>query len=98
MVHVLDVLSLCRVCGYDLGGGWNEKLEPEYEVCPCCGMESGTYDQWLATIVRYRANWLARGAPWLLPRLRPANFDLRKQMEAVLELDGLPPHPNRPDP
>lgn len=78
--------NVCLVCGYlsleeppyDAGGS------PSYEICPCCGFEFGfddgseglSYDQ-------YRENWIKGGAHWFTLSLKPANWNLEKQLKNI---------------
>lgn len=56
----------CRACGYDWGEPpWGASgQEPTYWICPCCQVEAGYEDGDAESSRRYRAEWLARGAPW----------------------------------
>lgn len=69
----------CRVCGYDVGG-WDGD-NPLYAICPCCGVESGLDDHPGAAARSYLAEWVAAGAPWGDPEVRPESWDLRHQLE-----------------
>jgi len=59
-------LKLCRVCGWSLGEpGWaGFDDSPQHIICDCCGAETGVDDITETSALRYRATWLARGAPW----------------------------------
>jgi hypothetical protein len=77
----------CHVCGYRPEG------EPPYlqdgggtfAYCPCCGVEWGYQDSLPAGARRFREAWLAGGAPWSQPELRPDDWDLQEQLTHVPE-------------
>jgi hypothetical protein len=75
----------CRVCGYRPAG--EAPYLPEggglYGICPCCGVEWGYQDATPDGARHFREAWLARGAPWDDPALRPADWDLQEQLRQV---------------
>jgi len=85
----------CRICGYEHSNSpWGaDGQSPEYDSCPCCGVEAGNEDYALDSIRDYRRAWLADGASWLFsnerpaswlfPNERPAAWDLGQQMENI---------------
>jgi hypothetical protein len=77
----------CPVCGFDglKEVPYDEHGAPSYEICPCCGFEFGFEEQ--GDRARFREDWLRKGAPWFCPDLKPAGWDLQKQ------LAGLKPDP-----
>lgn len=81
----------CPVCGYaelkeppydDLG-------YPSYEVCSCCGFETGFDDGGMtgdreARFLAYRDKWLARGAPWFSEvDVEPKSWSLCEQLGSI---------------
>lgn len=56
----------CRVCGYRWPTPpWGDDGEsPDFDICPCCEVEAGYEDASPEGARRYRAEWLANGAPW----------------------------------
>jgi len=74
---------ICPVCGLDklTDRLYNDSDNPSYEICDCCGFEFGfddvvnkeTYDS-------YRKKWLEKGANWFRPELKPANWNVDKQL------------------
>lgn len=77
----------CRVCGFDLGKPpWGaDGRRATFEICPCCGSESGYEDCDPRSAARSRAKWLSRGAKWFRPNARPANWSLDDQLLRVPE-------------
>lgn len=56
----------CRVCGFwsDDPPWGDDGRSPTYFFCPCCGVEWGYQDCFPSAAERFRARWLAEGAPW----------------------------------
>lgn len=77
-----EVDDLCRVCGFDIGGGW-DGAAPLYIICACCGAESGLEDDPAERALAYLVEWVAVGSPWFRPEERPADWDLRDQLVAA---------------
>ncbi len=75
----------CRVCGYQFSKPpWGmDGKSPEYWFCPCCGVESGYGDFTYVAAVRWREKWIANGAKWDEPNLRPPDWDLERQLADV---------------
>lgn len=75
----------CRVCGYkNSEPPWGEDDEsPDWDICPCCGVETGYEDVILSTIRLYRERWLADGAKWLDRKEKPSDWDLAEQMKNI---------------
>lgn len=78
----MDPRFICRVCGFvhdvpiwdDFG---NAVL---HEQCLCCGVSWGVEDTTLDDIRRYRAEWLAAGAPWVWPSIQPDDWEVELQL------------------
>ena len=74
---------MCPVCGF---GGLKEipygaKGEPSYEICPCCGFEFG-FDAANSQkeFSAFCRRWFESGAKWFMPKLKPKNWDVQKQL------------------
>ncbi|WP_460621883.1 hypothetical protein [Hymenobacter tenuis] len=75
----------CRVCGldYDESPWGPDGQTPDFSICACCGVVFG-YDDCLPASARaYRATWLAAGATWFYPNMRPTNWVLLEQLAQV---------------
>ena len=59
-------IDTCRVCGFrSATPPWgSDGRQPSFEICPSCGVEWGYEDGSPESARRYRAQWLADGAPW----------------------------------
>ena len=74
---------ICLVCGF---GGlkeppYSKQDEPSYEICPCCGFEFGfDADNDPEAFAAFRQRWIDSGAKWFMPKRRPKNWDLKKQL------------------
>jgi hypothetical protein len=76
--------TVCRVCGLDNGDVlWDEYGVPQYLICPCCATESGIGDDNLSQVREIRGYWVARGAEWDDPKLKPKVWDLLKQLANI---------------
>ena len=77
----------CPVCGFRglKEVPYDEHGAPSYEICPCCGFEFGFEEK--GEQARFREDWIRKGAPWSQPDLKPADWDLKEQ------LNGLSPDP-----
>lgn len=75
----------CRVCGlYSEEPPWGlDGRLPSHDICPCCGAESGYEDTLPISARAYRERWIAKGAPWFQPRMKPADWDLAAQLAHV---------------
>ena len=75
----------CRICGYEHEEPqWGpDGQSPLYEICPCCGVESGYEDGTASAIHAYRQAWLAKGKPWFSPKCQPAHWNVVRQLENV---------------
>lgn len=76
----------CRVCGYLLDSPpWGDDgRTPNFEICPCCGVEFGYEDGTVDSARKYRDTWIANGATWFEQKLMPNEWNL------LLQLDALP--------
>jgi hypothetical protein len=75
---------ICPVCGFDAlkEPPYDQQSAPSYEICPCCGFEfgfDGTNNQ--IAFTDFRQRWIKNGARWFMPKLKPENWDLRKQLD-----------------
>jgi len=80
---------MCPICGFSelKESPYDKQGRPSYEVCPCCGYEfgfDGAYDQ--IAFTDFRRQWIKNGAQWFMPRLKPKDWDLRKQLRLLLFL------------
>jgi hypothetical protein len=75
----------CRVCGLRLEEPpWGEDgRTPLFDLCPCCGVEFGYQDASLKGVRAYRSRWLEQGAPWDMPKQRPADWNLDEQLAQI---------------
>ena len=75
----------CRVCGLLLEEPpWGlDGRTPLFNFCPCCGVEFGYQDATPLGARRFREAWLASGAQWEDPQLRPAIWDVLEQLRNV---------------
>ncbi len=99
-MDAIGKLTLCPVCGYDLGLlPWSDD-SPSDEICPSCGIQFG-YDDAIglrepnareAVYARWRAQWLDRGMPWSSHgRVPPVHWDPVLQLRGIgIELHGGP--------
>ncbi|MEK8129908.1 hypothetical protein WMW72_18555 [Paenibacillus filicis] len=64
-----------------------ESGAPNFNVCPCCGFQSG-YDDLVhgKSVDTYRAMWLKEGAPWLNEKKKPVDWNLDKQLMNITKL------------
>jgi hypothetical protein len=63
---------------------WGEDGKtPTFEFCPCCGVEHGYQDATPLGARRYREKWFSTGANWEIERLRPAEWDIQRQLLGV---------------
>jgi hypothetical protein len=74
---------ICPVCGFEglKESPYNQENVPSYEICPCCGFEFGfdganSQDAFIA----FRQRWIEQGASWFMPKLKPKNWNLQKQL------------------
>jgi hypothetical protein len=75
----------CRVCGLKLQSPpWGlDGASPEFDYCPCCGVEFGYEDATLAGIRSFRKKWLASGAIWNDPSARPEHWIVEDQLTEI---------------
>src|SRR5690349_9486820 len=79
-----DVTSLrhCRVCGLaqpDFPWGEDGK-SPTFMLCSCCGVEFGYTDATWRQVRQWRDDWIAAGARWREPGLKPPGWSLEEQI------------------
>lgn len=81
--------QVCRVCGYYDPDyleyfPWGENgCVPSYDICECCGVEFG-YEDWILESIRhYRAEWLAGGTKWFVPKSKPEDWNLEEQLKQI---------------
>ncbi len=73
----------CPVCGYpDLKDPPYDPITnaSSFDICPCCGCEYGYNDATPWAKRNHLLKWLKRGAPWFMPELRPANWDVKTKL------------------
>ena len=77
----------CRICGFHNDYfPWGENGEkPNFELCPCCGVQFGKEDVTLESIQKYRKEWLRKGGKWFIKKDRPENWDIDEQMRNIPE-------------
>jgi hypothetical protein len=82
-----EELLRCRVCGVRLDEApWgSDGMNPSFDLCPCCGAEFGYEDATPEGARRYRARWLASGAPWNDPDERPPDWNVEEQLTHIPE-------------
>ncbi|MFI1176832.1 hypothetical protein [Streptomyces melanogenes] len=76
--------TACRICGFD--ADWpvfDAYGVPQYVICPCCYNESGIGDDTVSQVRELRGYWVASGAQWHEPKLRPSDWDLLKQLANI---------------
>src|SRR5438128_2427764 len=72
-------LTACPICGFPLAGPVDEtELSASYSICGCCGCEYG-YDD----TQEYRAEWLAKGAPWFAAT-KPPDWKAEDQLKRAI--------------
>ena len=78
-------LYRCRVCGL-----WQDEPPwgadgncPTYNHCPCCGVEFGYGDATLEAARKFREEWLAGGAKWDDPEMKPEKWDANDQLQQL---------------
>ena len=78
-----DRKSNCRVCGLHLQEPpWGENgTDPNWEICPCCGVEFGYEDQTVESANRFRNEWIANGAVWFENSEKPIDWKLEHQLD-----------------
>lgn len=77
----------CRVCGLvqDEPPWGEDGTVASFNICECCGTEFGYDDATPHAVVQTRARWLAAGAKWFQPKLRPASWDIKRQLADIPE-------------
>jgi hypothetical protein len=81
------LLHCCRICGlyYNDYYPWEEDGTcPTYDFCHCCNVEFGVADYCEESIIKYRVQWLKKGAKWAEKKLCPLNWDIKEQLENIM--------------
>lgn len=80
----MNIEHHCRVCGlHSEDPPWEEGIYPTYSICDCCGAEFGLEDITVKSTREYREKWIAEGAKWFNPKLKPDNWNLGTQLNSV---------------
>jgi hypothetical protein len=82
-----DEKHFCRVCGrYEVDPPFGQDNQTAlFDICACCGATHG-YEDILPQAARaFRAKWMARGASWFEPKLKPDNWVLQEQLKSIPE-------------
>ena len=74
---------MCPVCGFKglTEPPYDKHGSPSHEICPCCGFEFGFEGK--EDMARFREDWAKKGAPWFTPSLKPAGWDLQRQLAGL---------------
>ena len=77
----------CRVCGLEQDElPWGEDGKcPNYDICDCCGVEFGNEDYTYDSTIRYRKEWIEKGAIWSDEKRKPSSWDLNDQLSRIPE-------------
>jgi hypothetical protein len=75
----------CRVCGlYNEDPPWGDDgNSPNYEFCPCCGIEFGNQDYTIESAKANRSKWINKGAIWDSPKEKPDDWNLEEQLKQI---------------
>lgn len=75
----------CRICGYiNLEPPWGEDGKtPDFNICPCCGVEAGYEDCTKEAINKYRKSWLEMGSKWNEKEEKPKNWNIEEQFKNI---------------
>ena len=73
---------ICPVCGFDQLNEppYDDKNNPSYEICSCCGFEFGVDEGFKG----FRACWIEIGAKWFVPKLKPREWNVEKQLKNII--------------
>ncbi len=84
-MHNSGVTMHCRVCGLkQKDAPWgSDGRTPNFEYCPCCGVEFGYGDATIQAAKLWREQWIRHGAGWAIATERPNNWDLQAQLDNV---------------
>jgi len=84
----------CPVCGYPEFTELHTDVSSTYDLCPCCGFESGVDGIGRDREERntaFRQRWLAGGALWWSSARQPtADWNAYDQLRAAGLIEGLP--------
>lgn len=77
---------VCPVCNYKdlLEPPYDEKDQPSYGICPCCGFEFGCddYPDRDSSFKKWRYNWIEKGYNWFSRKTHPPeNWNPISQLE-----------------
>ena len=80
-----DAELRCRVCGLlqEMPPWGEDGRSPTYDFCACCGTEFGYQDSSRVGVIRRRHEWLASGAKWADPSVKPQPWDPMEQLSSV---------------
>lgn len=72
----------CKVCGLRMEDPpWGDDgKSPNYEICPCCGVEFGYQDYTVESTANFRRRWIDSGAEWNEIKEKPDNWNLADQL------------------
>lgn len=75
----------CRICGFELEEPpWGDDgRSPNYNICPCCGVEFGYEDYAYESIIEYRKSWFNKGAGWMYNKCKPSNWNKEEQIKNI---------------
>jgi hypothetical protein len=81
----------CRVCGLrQLEPPWGEDGQtPNYDYCPCCGIEFGYQDTSAVGVARARRKWVESGYLWSDPTAKPAGWGPQEQLRNASAVDDV---------
>ena len=84
-MSTVDPHYVCRVCGFlhdtPIWNDFGQSLLDE--SCICCGVYWGVDDTSLDEIRQYRMYWLANGAKWKWPLVKPDDWELEEQLTNI---------------
>jgi len=81
---------ICTTCGYNELNTppWGEDgSTPNFEICPCCGVEFGYEDSTEKGKERFLAYWIDNGMNWFVPKLKPCDWSLNEQLKNLCALN-----------
>jgi hypothetical protein len=82
----MSLTFTCPICGFNglKEPPYNKENDPSFEICPCCGFEFGfDGENSPERFGEYRKHWIAEGTPWFNSKLKPINWDYKKQIEKI---------------
>ena len=78
---------ICHVCGCDklTEAPYDSSGIGTWEMCPCCGFESGMFcenSKSIDVFSKARADWIKKGAPWTSPLIPSENnWNYKEQLK-----------------